>query len=187
MMDSAHAAHGIVIRPARNDDFAGVCDLVNHYVEHTSFNFRTEPQTPAEWIADWAVTQTRYPWLVASIGGVLLGIAYAGPWKHRAAYDWCAEVTVYVAYDAQRKGIGRALYRRLLGVLDGQGYCTQVAVIALPNPPSVALHEACGFNHAGTLSGVGYKQGAWLDVGFWQRGEPQRKAAPGPIAAAPAG
>jgi acyl-coenzyme A synthetase/AMP-(fatty) acid ligase/L-amino acid N-acyltransferase YncA/acyl carrier protein len=171
-----------VVRPVEEHDLANICALVNYYIKHTSFNFRTEPQRPAEWLEDWSDTQSRYPWFTASRAGNLVGVAYAGPWKGRAAYDWCAEVTVYVAYKATRTGIGRALYEQLLGTLDSRGYRTQVAVIALPNPASIALHEACDFHHAGTLAGVGYKDGAWLDVGFWHRGERQPGPAPAPIA-----
>jgi acyl-CoA synthetase (AMP-forming)/AMP-acid ligase II/L-amino acid N-acyltransferase YncA/acyl carrier protein len=187
MPDDASAARHISVRCAREHDFPDICTLVNHYIEHTGFNFRTEPQTPGEWIAEWSATRARYPWLVANRNGAIAGIAYAGPWKGRAAYDWCAEVTVYVAHDAQRMGIGRTLYRRLLAMLDSQGYRTQVAVIALPNAPSVALHEACRFRHAGTLREVGYKHGAWLDVGFWQRSRPARDEPPAPIAVVPKG
>jgi acyl-coenzyme A synthetase/AMP-(fatty) acid ligase/L-amino acid N-acyltransferase YncA/acyl carrier protein len=184
-IDDPQQPRGVLVRPARERDLTDVCALVNHYVAHTSFNFRTEPHELEEWIADWSATSARYPWLTAHLDGALVGIAYAAPWKGRAAYDWCAEVTVYVAHDRRRVGVGRALYRRLLPILDAQGYRTQLAAIALPNAPSVALHETCGFRHRGTLDGVGYKQGSWLDVGFWQRGEPRRGAAPGPLGAVP--
>ena len=117
---------------------------------------------------------SRIPWLVAIVDSCVAGFAYAGSWKGRAAYDWCAEVTVYVSHKAQHAGIGRALYDRLLELLDDQGYRTEVAVITLPNEPSIAFHEACGFRCAGVLAGVGYKQGQWLDVGFWQRHKPGR-------------
>jgi acyl-coenzyme A synthetase/AMP-(fatty) acid ligase/L-amino acid N-acyltransferase YncA/acyl carrier protein len=179
------ACTDVVVRSVQERDFPDICALVNHYIEHTSFNFRTEPQVLGEWIEDWSATRSSYPWLTAIVDSVLAGVAYAGPWKGRAAYDWCAEVTVYVAHDFQRMGIGRALYERLLRTLDSQGYRTQVAVITLPNPASVALHETCGFHRAGTLGGVGYKHGEWLDVGFWQRGEPQRGVPPAPITAVP--
>ena len=96
-------------------------------------------------------------------------------------YDWCAEVTVYVAHDAARRGIGRALYDRLLAVMDGQGYRSQIAIIALPNAASVESHEAFGFRHTGTLGDVGYKNGRWLDVGLWQRSKESVAGAPSPI------
>jgi acyl-coenzyme A synthetase/AMP-(fatty) acid ligase/L-amino acid N-acyltransferase YncA/acyl carrier protein len=184
-LEDGRATPRVAVRPAQERDFPDVCALVNHYIRHTRLNFRTEPQTPDEWIADWSETRTRYPWLVASIDGVLDGVAYAGPWKARTAYDWCAEVTVYVAPSAQRMGLGRTLYEHLLTTLDDQGYRTEVAAIALPNPASIALHETFGFRPAGTLRRVGYKLGAWLDVGFWQRRQPSRGEPPPAPAAVP--
>jgi phosphinothricin acetyltransferase len=163
-------------------DMAGVCKIVNHYIRTAPFHFRTEPQAPCEWVDDWERTHARYPWLVAVQDKAILGVAYGSTWNSRAAYDWCAEVTVYVAHDAARQGVGRALYDRLLAEMDGQGYRTQIAVIALPNDPSVALHEAFGFDHAGTLREVGYKAGTWLDVGLWQRSVGSAGIAPLPIA-----
>jgi acyl-coenzyme A synthetase/AMP-(fatty) acid ligase/L-amino acid N-acyltransferase YncA/acyl carrier protein len=177
------AGRQTTVRVVQESDFPDICALVNHYIEYTTFNFRIDPQTPDEWIAEWSAGRARYPWLVAMFDGRIVGIAYAGSWKGRPAYDWCAEVTVYVAYDAQRAGIGRELYRRLLELLDDQGYRTEVAVITLPNEPSVVFHEACGFRYSGALRGVGYKHGRWLDVGFWQRRKSGRGEPPVPTTA----
>mgnify|MGYP001578819294 CR=1 FL=1 len=168
------------VRLAEAADLPAVCEIVNHYIATTAINFRTDPQTLAEWVADWTAFRARYPWLVAVRDDRVVGLAHAGPFKPRAAYDWCAEVTVYVAPGEGRRGIGRRLYERLFERMDAQGFRSQVAVIALPNDPSVALHEAFGFRHAGTLRGAGYKLGAWRDVGFWQRsaGVPDEPARP---------
>ncbi len=160
---------GIQVREARPPDMAGIAIIVNHFIESSTVNFRTRPQTAGEWHDDWKMLGDRYPWLVAVDGDDVAGVAYAGPWKTRDAYDWCAESTVYVAAGRHRRGIGKLLYDRLLGILDAQGYRTTVGVISLPNPSSAALHEACGFRHTGTLEAVGYKHGRWCDVGFWQR------------------
>ena len=159
----------IAIRPAAADDMPSFAAVVNPYIEKTSINFRMAPQSADDWAADWEKLHEWYPWLVAEIDDEIAGIAYAGPWKARNAYDWCAEATVYVAETAHRRGVGRALYDRLLGILDDQGYRSTVGVIALPNAASVGLHEAAGFVHAGTLRSVGHKMGEWRDVGFWQR------------------
>jgi|SoiMethySBSTD1v2_1073268.scaffolds.fasta_scaffold73284_2 phosphinothricin acetyltransferase len=175
----------IEVRFTRAEDLSAVCRIVNHYIETTAINFRGAPQTPEEWLRDFRELRTRYPWLVAEAGGEVLGMAYAGPWKTRAAYDWCAEVTVYVAHETRGRGVGRALYRRLFELLDQQGYRTAVAIIALPNAASVALHEAFGFSHAGTLRGIGYKLGEWRDVGFWQRDSRPAGDAPQTIRAVP--
>jgi len=166
----------------REDDLRDVCEIVNHYIAHTTWNFRLEPQTESDWLADWSANRARYPWLVASVDETVAGVAYTGPWKRRAAYDWSAEVTVYVAEDLQHLGVGRALYSRLLPMLDQLGFRTAVAVIALPNPGSVALHEAHGFHHVGTLPEIGFKHGKWVDVGFWHRRGELPSAAPEPTA-----
>jgi phosphinothricin acetyltransferase len=98
----------------------------------------------------------------------VVGVAYAGPWNERAAYRWTVESTVYVEPSAHRRGVGDALYTELLDRLRRQGFHSAVAVIALPNDPSVGLHERHGFVRVGQLVEAGYKWDAWHDVGLWQ-------------------
>jgi phosphinothricin acetyltransferase len=158
-----------IIRPAVDDDLESFAQIVNHYILTTSINFRDGAQSVEDWQATWVVLHEQYPWLVADRGGAIDGIAYATPWKLRSAYDWTVEVSVYVRDGFAGQGIGDALCRRLLELLDAQGYRAAIAVIALPNAAAVALHEALGFEHTGTMKQVGYKRGAWHDVGYWQR------------------
>ena len=158
---------GLQVRPASEDDLPEVCRIVNHYIESSFVNFRTEPQTVDEWRNDWRRLHAQFPWLVADDDGVA-GVAYAAPWNGRAAYQWTVEATVYVDAARQRRGVGDALYTELLARLRRQGFHSAVAVIALPNEPSVRLHERHGFVLAGQLVEAGYKLGAWHDVGFWQ-------------------
>jgi phosphinothricin acetyltransferase len=155
------------IRLATEDDLAEVSEIVNYYIENAVFNFRTQPQGIDEWRNDWRRLHTRYPWLVATDDRVV-GVAYAAPWNDRAAYQWTVEATVYVDTSRQRRGVGDALYTELLGRLRSQGFRSVVAVIALPNDPSVRLHEQHGFTRVGGLVDAGYKLGAWHDVGFWR-------------------
>jgi phosphinothricin acetyltransferase len=172
----------IEVRLAQESDMPTFAVIVNYFIETTTVNFRTRPQSPGEWRDDWKLFSERYPWLVAQDCGEIVGLAYAGPWKAREAYGWSAESTVYVANGQHRRGIGRLLYDRLLTTLDAQGYRSTMGVIALPNQASVALHEASGFRHAGTLAAVGFKHGRWCDVGFWQRLSPGAADRPaGPI------
>jgi phosphinothricin acetyltransferase len=159
---------GLQVRLATEDDLAEVCNIVNHFIEKSFVNFRTEPQGVDEWRSDWKRLCLRYPWLVASFDGRVVGVAYAAPWHGRAAYQWTVEATVYVDVSSQRRGVGDALYAELLGRLRRQGFHSVVAVIALPNEPSVRLHERHGFIRAGQLVEAGYKMDAWHDVGFWQ-------------------
>jgi phosphinothricin acetyltransferase len=159
----------LTVREAIDADWPAVAAIVNHYIATTTVNFRTEPLSAGDWAADWKQYRERYPWLIAADGDRVVGVAYATPWKARNAYDWCAEVTAYVDADARGGRVGHELYRRLLAVLDAQGFRTEVAVIGLPNDPSARFHESFGFRPAGTLASVGFKHGTWCDIGFWQR------------------
>jgi phosphinothricin acetyltransferase len=158
---------GLKVRPATEDDLAHVCEIVNHFIERTVFNFRIEPQSVDEWRHQWKRMHDRFPWLVAADDHVV-GVAYAGPWNERAAYRWTVESTVYVEPSSHRRGVGDALYTELLDRLRQQGFHSAVAVIALPNDPSVGLHERHGFVRVGRLLEAGYKWDAWHDVGLWQ-------------------
>ena len=109
-----------------------------------------------------------HAWLVAERDGVVAGYAYASPHRARGAYRWAVDVAVYVDGAHTRRGVGRALYARLLPALDALGFRTACAGIALPNDASVALHEAFGFEPVGVYRRIGFKAGAWRDVGWWQ-------------------
>jgi phosphinothricin acetyltransferase len=158
----------VQVRSATDDDLVRVREVVNHYIEHSVFNFRTEPQSIDEMRALWARRHDRFPWLVAVVDGRVAGVAYAGPWNERDAYRWTVESTIYVDPSTHRRGVGDALYTELLDRLRRQGFHSAVAVIALPNDPSVRLHERHGFARAGHLREAGFKHDAWHDVGFWQ-------------------
>ncbi len=110
----------------------------------------------------------RFPWLVAERDGAIAGYAYAGEHRWRSAYRWAADVTVYVSPAHHRQGVGRALYGELMPRLAAQGFYTACAGITLPNPASVGLHEAFQFRLVGVYESVGYKQGGWRSVGWYQ-------------------
>lgn len=172
------AAHTVAVRPLRADDLPAVCRIVNHYIRSTTIHFGTTEQEPQEWVERWEAGREWYPWLGAVDGDRVLGIAYAARWNARQAYAWAAESTIYLAPEVRRRGIGRALYAELFRVLDAQGYRVTMAGIALPNEASVGLHRASGFVPAGTLRGVGWKLGRWIDVAWFQRVAPGGDAAP---------
>lgn len=160
-----NASHSI--RLATASDAAAIARIYAPYVRDTAISFETEPPDAAEMARRLAAIGERHPWLVAVDGQGLLGYAYAGEHRSRAAYRWDADVAVYLEPRAHRRGIGRALYRRLFALLRAQGYVNAYAGIALPNAASVGLHEALGFVPVGVYRGVGYKHGAWHDVGWW--------------------
>ncbi len=109
-----------------------------------------------------------YPWLVMERDDLLLGYAYAGRWRDRAAYDWTVETTIYVNSAARRGGVGRTLYKTLFDVLRLQGFVQAVAGVTLPNDASVGLHQAVGFIPTGTTHNAGYKFGGWHGVAFFE-------------------
>jgi phosphinothricin acetyltransferase len=110
----------------------------------------------------------------------VVGYAYASPHRDRAAYQWSVDVTVYVSPRAHRTGTGRRLYGLLLAILRQQGYHQAFGGITLPNTASVGLHEAMGFTPVGVYRRVGFKLGAWRDVGWWgvELGPPPSAPAP---------
>jgi L-amino acid N-acyltransferase YncA len=132
-------------------------------------SFEAVAPTAAEMSARIRTTSAGWPWLVCEIDGVVVGYAYASAHRARSAYRWSTDVTVYVDASHHRRGIGRALYEPLLGLLDEQGFHAACAGITLPNPGSVALHESLGFTPVGVYREIGFKRGRGRDVGWWQR------------------
>ncbi len=121
-----------------------------------------------------------YPWLVCERSGEVLGYVYAGPHNERAAYLWSVTTAIYIGRGQRRSGVGRALYTSLFAVLRLQGFINAYAGIVLPNPASVGLHRAMGFEQVGIYQGVGYKCGTWLDAAWWQLSIQERATNPPP-------
>ena len=115
-----------------------------------------------------AKTLKSLPWLVCESDGRVIGYAYASAHRERAAYRWAVDVSAYVSDGSRRSGVGRALYTSLFALLRLQGFCTAVAGVTLPNPGSVGLHEAMGFQSVGIYRGIGFKCGQWHDVAWYQ-------------------
>ena len=159
---------GFNIRPVASADAGAIAAIYAHYVEHSATTFELTPPGPAEILERMRHILPHHPFLVAERDGAVVGYAYAGKLYERAAYRWAAETTVYVAHGRQRQGIGQTLYAALIATLAQQGFQTAIGKITLPNPGSVALHELFGFVRSGVLAKVGYKQGAWHDVGIYQ-------------------
>lgn len=156
------------IRLATADDAARVRDIYAPFCEYTPVSFEVEPPSVEVMRQRIEKTLTMYPWLICEGHGEILGYAYASSHRERAAYRWSVDMSVYVSDRWRRLGIGRALYISLIGALTLQGYYNAFAGITLPNPASVGLHEMLGFEPLGVYRGVGYKAGAWHDVGWWQ-------------------
>lgn len=139
------------------------------YVTGTTISFEEVAPDIAEVERRIAAILPHYPYLVAEADGQVVGYAYASEHRTRSAYRTSIDVTVYVAPGAQRRGIARSLYARLLPAAAGLGYHAAFAGIVLPNEASVGLHESMGFEQVGIYREVGRKFDAWHDVGWWQR------------------
>ncbi|MHC5737000.1 arsinothricin resistance N-acetyltransferase ArsN1 family B [Nostoc sp.] len=156
------------IRLANESDALEMLAIYAPVVRETSISFEIDPPSKMEFEGRINNYQQQMPWLVCEINGELLGYAYATPYRTRAAYQWSVESSVYVDVESRRKGVAKALYTSLFGLLQLQGFYNVFAVIALPNPASVAMHEAVGFSPVGVFYRVGYKFNEWHDVGWWQ-------------------
>jgi phosphinothricin acetyltransferase len=156
-------------RVATLDDARAIAEIYAPYVRDTAITFEIDPPPDADEIAlRMKRIGAMYPWLVAAVDGEVVGYAYACENRSRAAYRWSVDAAVYLRASTHRKGIGRGLYERLFALLRAQGFVNAFAGITLPNAPSVGLHEAFGFRLIGVHQQVGWKLGAWRDVGWWQ-------------------
>ncbi|MGN6556535.1 MAG: GNAT family N-acetyltransferase [Solirubrobacterales bacterium] len=109
-----------------------------------------------------------HAWLAAEREGRVVGYAYGTAFNERPAYRWSTSVSVYIAEDARGQGLGRALYGALFERLRERGFRMACAGITLPNAASVGLHEGLGFSLVGVNREIGWKQGAWHDVAWYQ-------------------
>ena len=157
-----------MIRAARTNDATAIAEIYNHYVRHTVVTFEEVPVAVKEMAQRILDVSERLPWLVWEDGGAVVGWAYATAWKPRSAYRFSVETTVYVAASHQRRGVGDALYRKLIEDLRARNLHSAVGGIALPNEGSVALHEKLGFKKVAHFAEVGRKLDRWIDVGYWQ-------------------
>lgn len=159
----------MAVRPAHpQSDGAACAAIYSHYVRDGWATFEEDAPPAGEMEDRIRRTLATHPWLVDEREGAVAGYAYASAHHARAGYRWTVDVAVYVRPDRRGEGIGRALYDDLLRRLRAQGFRMACAGIALPNPASVGLHEAVGFRPVGVYRDIGFKHGAWRDVGWWQ-------------------
>lgn len=157
-----------MLRGCTPTDAAQICDIYNYYVRESVITFEETPVVESEMARRIADITARLPWLVWEENGTILGYAYAGPWKARAAYRHSVESSIYLAQDATARGLGSRLYLALIADLRQRGFHCVIGGTALPNPASAALHEKLGFTKVAEFREVGFKLGRWVDVAYWQ-------------------
>ena len=156
------------LRLATPEDGAAIAAIYAPYVAETAISFELVPPDGAVIAGRIAAILARWPYIVAEVDGAVRAYAYAGTFRERPAYDWSCESTVYVDRSLHRSGLGRATMASVLRVLRLQGFRTVVAGVTPPNPGSVGLHLALGFERVGLFEGVGWKGGRWHGVEFFQ-------------------
>lgn len=157
-----------------------VTAIYGHHVRHGFASFETDPPTLEEMLRRRAdVTGKGLPYLVAEREGAILGYAYAGTYRPRAAYRDTVENSIYLRPDTVGQGIGRLLLPALVAECEARDLRQMVAVIGdSGNEASIRLHASCGFRMVGVLEAVGYKLGRWLDSVLMQRRLGQGPSAP---------
>lgn len=152
------------IRDAAESDAASILDIYAPHVLDGAVTFETEVPTVQEMASRIRAVSAEYPYFAAEDGTGVIGYAYAGRVRSRDAYQWSAELSIYVREDSRGRGVGGALVRRIIGALKTMGVKTLYAVITSPNPQSEAFHERLGFKRLCVFERMGYKQGLWRDV-----------------------
>ena len=157
----------LTIHDSRPEDVPAITRIYAHWVEHGRASFELSPPGEAEMATRRdAILAGGYPHLVATgEGGAVLGYAYASAYRPRPAYRHTVENSVYVAPAGTRAGTGRVLLQALITRCEAADFRLMVAVIGdSANRPSIRLHEALGFRHAGVIPAIGWKHERWLDT-----------------------
>ena len=178
----------VVVRIARESDAEKLLEIYKPYVENTAITFEYEVPTVEEFRSRINNTLRKYPYIVAEHEGIIIGYAYAGTFKDRAAYDWAVETTVYVSRDAKRLGIGRTLYDRLEKLLSMQNIVNLNACIAYTETEdehltndSTMFHEHMGYKQVAHFVKCGYKFGHWYDMVWMEKHLGDYREKPQPV------
>jgi L-amino acid N-acyltransferase YncA len=159
----------MTIRAAREADLTGIAAIYGHEARTGIATFDTEPRSIDNWRERLESTSRGDHLLVATSDETILGYAQSSAYRPKPCYAGTRETSIYLTADAQGQGLGRQMYDDLLGWLVADGIRTAVAAVALPNPASLALHRACGFDEVGVMREVGRKFDRWIDVLWVQK------------------
>lgn len=157
------------IRLARLADSDALLDIYRPYISMTWLTTEEEVPTSAAFQARVAAIIDQYPYVVAEVGDEICGYAYAHRHRDRPAYDWSAELSIYLDDDWSGYGLGKLLYGTVIQLLEYQHVQTVYGMIVRDNEPSAGLHYGLGFTPIARYTKVAYKRGAWLDLVLFER------------------
>lgn len=166
-----------MLRQASIEDVPQILQIYAPYILHTTFTFEYEVPTLEQFRRRFLDITRQFPWLVWEEDGQILGYAYADRAFSRAAYQWTADLSVYLRPEAKGKGIGRKLYEAAEDVLRRQGYFAVYGIVTDSNLDSCAFHRAMGYQEIAHLPRCGYKLNAWHGIYWFEKrlreGEPE--------------
>lgn len=158
----------MIIRDVTLDDAERILEIYAPHVVASAVSFELELPDINSFKERIRAYTSKYPWFVAIENDVIVGYAYASAYRERKAYQYCVETSVYVAEEAQQRGVAKKLYDTLFDALKKAGFTQAFAVITQPNEKSVAFHSAQGFESFALFEKVGFKFDQWHDV-LWMR------------------
>ncbi|MER0122649.1 N-acetyltransferase family protein [Streptococcus sp. ZJ93] len=159
----------MLIRTAQATDAAAIRAIYEPYVLKTAITFDLEVPSEEDFQRKIEQINERYPFLLAEYDGQVLGYAYASTYYDKAAYDWTAELTIYLDEEKRGSGLGSALYDALEKELTQRGFKNFVVCISLPNDASMAFHKKRGYEQVAHFKKVGYKFDTWHDIVWLQK------------------
>ncbi len=153
-----------MIRKVKEEDAAEICGIYNPFVSESTVSFEERPVEVEEMKRRIREISEHCPYLVYEEAGSVMGYSYAHPWKIRAAYSTTMETTVYVSPEAEGRGVGTVLMKRMIEECRRMGVHSLIACITSDNERSIAFHEKLGFEAVSRFREVGRKFNRWLDV-----------------------
>lgn len=164
------------IRNVTQDDAKDLLKIYSYYVENTAISFEYAVPSEEEFRERINKITSKYPYLVAELNNEIVGYAYAGPFKERAAYDWSVETTIYLNKDSKGMGIGKKLYLALENKLKEQNILNLYACIASPveedeylTKESIEFHHHLGYQIVGEFHKCGYKFNSWYNMVWMEK------------------
>lgn len=171
---------GLIVRPAELPDAPSLRNIYAEYI-NTPVSFEYNLPSESEFAGRMAGIIGEYPYLICQICGETAGYAYAHRHMEREAYQWNAELSIYLGRNYVSRGIGALLYSILMDILSAQGVKNVYGCVTLPNFKSERLHQSLGFSRAGVFLKTGYKCGEWHDVCWFEKRLAPIEGPPGPV------
>lgn len=179
---------GLSLRVASPEDAEALLRIYAPYVRETAITFEYDVPSVEEFRRRISRTLERYPYLCAVLDGEIVGYAYTGAFHERAAYDWCAEGSIYLARSRHGLGIGKKLYQALEKISLAQNILNLNACIACPEVEdeyltnnSVEFHTHMGYRMVGRFEKCGYKFGRWYHMVWMEKHLSEHTKTPNPV------